>query len=419
MAHNKEHGEVSGTSRRGFIKFAVPSLIGAAITAANSRRISKALEGYANESFAERVEAEKALVLVEIRQGLQNQKSFSQKLITYNNLVEKSQKFPKDSDKHKSLQNEARGLNLQWPGYWIERGNLRVGLLHEANEYANDFLSNSKAVENLAVARMLYREEITGFGDKELRYHHNCAFAYLELGKLSQELVKGKMITLFEYAENNNLRISDIPQEQIIYALGDGDFDFSLTSKKVEKLLNKLAPDWRNFKDTHSDRSSYLQYNNLSSFTIFELNRLKSVLVRLSDTTFTSSVFKARDLDLQNNNTEYGGVIPKPGTGEGLEVIPGMKEEDNSAYVLPHRSVIRLFGSASAFHFHATKAEEPEDVRGPSGSDNAFFGPGVVFTSVDRDTILAHFYTSREYVNSEQKREYKNVVVSLGSIKNG
>lgn len=364
------------------------------------------------DKFHKDIAAEKILARKDIEQGLAEERRFHDLIERHNGLAEQSRSLNKDSPEYKKIIQEVRDIRIGMDQFYTKRGSQSYGLLSEASAHAEVLAADEAALTNLATMRAVYKEQ-TGTA---LAYWHNLALAYLELGDKSQEHIKNTLEKFFKYIKESGLRVLEIPPEQILYCLIDDDFNFSLKPAVVETLLNERFPEWKKYPPTHADKDSYAHYNDLSVLNIFELNRLRAVLTQLNDRTFVADVFRARDEDLKDGYTEFGGVIPRVAKSNRLGVIPSRRSYYDGAYIVPNEAVVESFNSAAGFHFHATQTKESPDVQGPSGGDQDFFGPGVVFSSVDNRTLLAHFYTSRAKRDANFKLHTTNEVVCLGAI---
>lgn len=292
------------------------------------------------------------------------------------------------------------------------RGTVTYYLFDVATPYANLLLRDEKALTMLATVGVLYQKKTQR---RELPYWHNLAQGYLELAKFSQGELEKKLQHLFAATESPITTLYALRPEDILYALIDEGFDSTLSPEKVTGLLDEHLPTWKNYPATHGNKEVYLNYNDPSVLGIIELNKLRAVIEQLRNPEFVSSIFYARDLDLQDSTSEHGGVIPRPEDGSRVEVYPGARTTSNHAYVTPVESVFRGLISPAEFHFHAIELETERRYQGPSAADNAFFTGGVVFSSIDHDTILVHFFSSRESSEPGTQQE----VVCLGEIKRG
>ena len=420
----KKESKEAGFARRDFLRGALivggGIVAGAVLGPTAMKKARKWHEAQKEIEFIENVEKEKEEVKKDIALGSEYQVKFQEFLTEHNGLVEMSRRLDKHSDEYKGIVNQANALYREAQGFYVKRGSLKVGLLKEANSYAERLGKNDAAIGALAVARVSYRNGVDhdDFGNKEFSYWHNFAHAYLGLADKSQEQIKAKFKTLFEYAKANDVKISHVPAEQIVYYLIDDNFDLSLKPVALESLLTERFPTWKQHPPTHSNKEYYAHYNDLSVLDIFELNRLKSVISQLENSVFVSDVFKFRDEDIKDTNTEFGGIIPLPNKGN-LQVISADRVLHNRTRVVPDKQLVELLASVAEFHFHATKVEEPPSHHGPSGPDHAFFAPGVVFSSVNDSTILVHFYASRSFYTRDPyyKLNVRNEVVCLGEIK--
>ncbi len=366
-------------------------------------------------SEQESVEHEKKEILTNIQQGREAEVAYHKAMDQYNSLVDMSNALDKKSDAFKKVDKEMNYFARQMSASEVARGDTRLGLLKEANEYTKAFEADTVAVRNFALARTLFERGMQELGSSQtdLGYWHNCAAGYKELGNKSESQIREKFRQFFEYAKaNRKLTRSSIPHEQMLFFLLEDSFDFSLTAESLQAELEKQNPEWKQDKATHVNKDSYRSFNNLDTFDIFELNRLHAVLMQMNNEEFQASLFETRDQDLHKSDTEVGGLVPRPEQDHKLYPIDAKRTGNNKSYVNPTEGAVLQFSTLTEFHFHATEMEEHEEYHGPSGGDFSFFSPGVVFSSVDNDTIRAHFYVSRDMA----KGGPKNDVVSLGTI---
>lgn len=397
-------------SRRNFI-IGAAATIGAGLIA-KSGGLEKAEQVYKNfehQEFLKDIEKEKSAVLADIQRGLDDQSRFEKGLKAEHALISKRDKNPTGSTTFKQIDSTLTELDSELERMFVERGSLSYGPLGEANRYAEALKHDQKALEGLSTIRVLYSKVFRGY--QEYDYWHNLSAAYLELGKVSIETIQTRFKSLLEYAKEKDIRLADIPVEQILYCMIDPDFDFSLQAQQVEKTLLARTPEWKNTKPTHVNKDSYDRFNDLSQLDIFELNRLSEILTQMSDKNFVRSTFKIGDLDIRNTGSEIGGVIPMPSKARVLEAFE-QHGTFNGATVVDSKTIIASFHSAAQFHFHATEVNESADFAGPSGGDDAFFAPGVVFSSKSESSIVVHFFASRII-----EGKVKNEVIYLGELR--
>jgi hypothetical protein len=404
-------------SKRGISRRAL--LFGAATAgvAAVTPKFLKWYEEHEASELQESIDREKKLISEDIDAGIESVEIFDSLLREYNDLVAELKALDEGSKRHLEIKEKLRPLDRKISRMYVRRGGFRIGPMPEATPFAESIKENPRAIEALALVRAMFADATDTFlkSPRKFPYWHNCAKAYLELGKQSDEEIKSKLGQLFEYCDENDIDIARVAFEQILYCLIDESFDFSLTAKKMESAITAHVPGWKENRPTHADKDNYRHYNDLSAFSVFELNRMNAVLAQLKDDAFVSDLFTIRDLDVKNDKTELGGVIPIPEKGDRLRHIPAKREDYNSSYVTPNQEVIDMFSGASTYHFHTTSVETPEEYQGPSGGDHGFFTTGVVFSSVNQKTIRAHFYASR-YNFVAKKDRSTNDVVFLGDV---
>lgn len=406
-ADGEERPKVAPITRRNF-------LVGAGVSTVALAGSGALLEGHRREE--EKINGEIKIVHTEIQRGLESDVTRERLRQEYNTHVRKIQTFDSNSPDYENGLRELVRIAKELNSYTMGKGLLSYLPIPEATPYAHSFSEDTKALRNLAVVRITYREHIQNeeHAEAAFQYWHNCAGAYKDLGLKSEGEIKKRLEELFEYTRANNIKVSSISQEQILYSLLDDKFDFSLKYDSVENFLSLHFPDWQKHPETHMNKDTYISYNTPSVIDIFALNRLQRVAEQLIKPAFVKSVFQSRDADVLHQNGESGGTIPLPEKGTSLQVIPATKFEGDASYVVPNQSAVEEFRSVATFHFHATKDVMSPEVQGPSGVDMAFFAPGVVFSSIDKDTILAHFYVSTP---SDIAELLLNNVVCLGEIK--
>lgn len=401
--------------RRNFLT-GLMALGGAALVADRAGFIEKGVETYERyemKQFKEAVEKEKGGVKKLIAEGVENAKKFNEIKLRYNKIVEAAQQFDEASEAYKKVTAELQPLDEELKQYYWERGWQSEAPFIEANPFAEQLLKDTAAVETLAAARVSYRENISaGSGNAELKYHHNCVRAYLDLGQQAPEQVKEKIEQLAEVVPD----LGAVPEEKILYYLLDIGFDLSLTAEKLQTELSREIPGWDKYKATHENKDTYLHFNDLKVLDIFDLNRLRRVTMQLKSERFRATLFSLRDKDLEDPTTELGGVIPIPFEDKHIHNAPTEPHFNNDLYLPGPAQTMDALRGVAAFHFHATQMEEPPGVQGPSGADSEYFFPGVVFSSVNKDTILTHFFVSRALRGENFEPILRNDVVCLGEI---
>ncbi len=370
---------------------------------------------YSESEMKELVTAEKVKVKLDISKGLEDQQDCERLISEYNTKVKELDLMDEKSEEYKILSSTLSRISRQFRVYYVRREGNSFALLKDANESAVALRDDEIACDNLAIVRVeleKYGVDLHEPGSKGiLRYWHNLSAAYLELGKLSSEVVSSKMEALLKMRAGNPKAFPMQPEYILFYLLCD-NFDLTLDHAKVKAQLDKEAPDWKNFPATHNNKESYQNYNILSTLNIFELNQLVEVVRQFKRKDFCDALFEGRDTDLSDRYSELGGNIPLSNKSDKPEIVAPKDKHGNGSYITPSLQIVNSFKSAAKFHFHATKESVSVDVQGPSGGDDAFFVPGVVFSSVDNDTILAHFFVTR-FEDSEQ---IKNDVICLGTI---
>jgi hypothetical protein len=350
--------------------------------------------------------------------GCEQEKIFHELVERHNALVHELRDLEKESEEYVAHFNEIKSIRFQLSDYRIVRGSQSYGLLAEATPYAEKLLQSEKAMDNLALIRVLYSGNDGSLSSENtFPYWHNLAPAYLELEQCSPQEIIQKFDALVEHMKQFRQRPDQVAQEKIMYSMIDKGFYFSLTPAVVAERLDSAAPDWKSYPATHVNKDSYLSYNNFSDLDIFELNRLKEVAAQLAHPNFREQVFAARKEDLDHPYSEHGGTIDRPEKGPNLRVFTPKEIFGNSYYVIPNETALAGFTSPATFHFHATKIDEGPEHQGPGGGDMGFFSPGVVFSSVSESEILVHFYASRQRWGADGNREDVNVVICLGTIK--
>jgi len=403
-----------GITRRDFMFAGAAALAGAALAPKVMRGVSEWNAAQEAKKFNEVVEREKEKIKKDIARGLKAEHDLGPLFTADDNLQSRMRGLDKKSDAYNKLNTEATKLSVGIAQSKMHRGVDSLGLLAEANPYAEELQENKSAITALATARVLYTEGAgTGelLGSREFPYWHNLASAYLELENKQQWQIKATFKELFEYTSYNHIEVSRIPPEQILYSLIDGDFDFSLKTGELKALLDKNFPTWQ--QPRHPDRD-YAHYNDLSVLDLVELNRLTAVISQIKDPGFVSDVFTCRDENVKNPNIGQEGVIPLPRQERHLQVIPPGKTRTGHTR---HQLELELFASAAKFHFHADKKNMEPEEQGPDSQEWTFFGPGVVFSSVNDSTILVHFYASRKFRDASGDESGQNEVVCLGEIK--
>lgn len=315
-------------------------------------------------------------------------------------------------DEYERLSNESAAISMRIES---DRGPVVIALLPQATPYAEILGRNERALDALATVAALYRAA-AGNG-QALPYWHNLAPGYLELAELRREEIIARFSRFAAKLDQEGPSIETLNPEDVLYPLLDPEFNCEFSPEAAEALLNRERPDWKEFPATHNNKACYVHYNEPSALTLHERNKLKAVVRQLGNPEFVASVFSARDADLADTISEHGGVIPRPEKEHVLDVIPTAKTEGNEAYMVPNEAGMWALISPAAFHFHAVTLEEPSYYQGPSGGDHGFYAPGVVFSSVNEDTILVHFFGSRVNPDDPYSGNIQQEVVCLGEIR--
>ncbi|MDO8626732.1 MAG: hypothetical protein Q7K39_04780 [Candidatus Magasanikbacteria bacterium] len=410
-----------GSTRREFLV-----ALGLTTAAAAGVQTTGAMERFADwlgarekTGLKEKIEEEKIKLRELITQGIENANWVKPAIVRQNQLVDELRTLKKDAPEYQKLDTEEDTLHYRLRQLTFYRGGQGEKPLQEANKYADQLMKNETALAALAAARVLLREKSGGLGRRpaELTYWHNCALAYLKMAKLSAQDTDAKVEELCKYADENDLDLSEVQFEKILYYLIDDGFDLGLNAKKMSRQLDRLRPDWQKFPATHVNKECYSHYNDLSTLDVFERNRLRVVAMQMSDPQFVRAMFAGRDADLMNYTTEFGGVIPLQQDGHQPSLLATKRVEGNESYAPTNEGSIRGFAGAASFHYHATTVEEDIAAHGPSGADFAYFFPGVVFSSADKDTVVVHFYVGKGRDHWGGNFEHKSDVVCLGQIK--
>lgn len=134
---------------------------------------------------------------------------------------------------------------------------------------------------------------------------------------------------------------------------------------------------------------------------------LRLVQTALDSSDVRSSIFRARDLDLDDPSTEWGGTLDWGDDGWFIEAAPGKSKVDDTVFQRRPSDFRKMFRGAIPFHFHARNLNMSA-VAGPGGTDlqaaESHGVPALVFTSLSEDRLQVDWYRRG------------GVVVDLGEI---
>ena len=134
---------------------------------------------------------------------------------------------------------------------------------------------------------------------------------------------------------------------------------------------------------------------------------LRLVQTALDSSNVRSSLFRARDLDLDDPSTEWGGTLDWGDHGWFIEAGPGQSNVDDTVFQRRPSDFRKMFRGAIPFHFHARDLNMSA-VAGPGGTDlqaaESHGVPALVFTSLSEDRLQVDWYRRG------------GVVVDLGEI---
>ena len=107
------------------------------------------------------------------------------------------------------------------------------------------------------------------------------------------------------------------------------------------------------------------------------------------------ALFQARDLDLEDRTSEWGGVLDWVDDRWVIWVGPGQSATDDSVFHRNPSDFRKIFNGAIPFHFHA-RAIDMSAVAGPGGTDlqaaEAHGAPALVLTSLSDDRLQVDWY---------------------------
>jgi hypothetical protein len=418
--HQEDQDEQpKNSSRRNFLRgFFAASAVGILAEGCkkadtpNESVIKKTKEMEEQDAEQAEIEHEKKLVVSDIENGLAEEKKFHELLKIYNELVATVGELDKSSDEYSRTIEKMRDILKKIQPMEIYVGTIRIGPLLEASRILEKLRNNEKGLTVLALARVLFSRlsQESSLWPPRLPYVHIYAGMYEMLASVEPEEIKRKIKIFFEQTKKSGKNRVDF--NDLMYVLIDAKFDFDLTSQTVSDLLDKKCPGWQKMPYSHINRRPEDSYNILERFSLVDLNRLCRTVEKLGSKDAQKKVFSIRDLDLKNSKAELGGVITFS-DDEALRIIDD-GGDDNEAYNIGNPAIIEMFRSPSAFHFHATEENEDPNHLGPSSGDQAFISPGIVFTSINKDTVAAHFYKSFIGKNGNISQN----VISLGIYKN-
>lgn len=134
---------------------------------------------------------------------------------------------------------------------------------------------------------------------------------------------------------------------------------------------------------------------------------LRLVQTALDSSNVRSSLFRARDLDLDDRSTEWGGTLDWGDDGWFIEAAPGQSAADDTVFERRPSDFRKMFRGAIPFHFH-TRNLNMSAVAGPGGTDlqaaESHGVPALVITSLSEDRLQVDWYRRG------------GVVVDLGEI---
>ena len=141
--------------------------------------------------------------------------------------------------------------------------------------------------------------------------------------------------------------------------------------------------------------------------TVQDRLSLRLVQTALDSSDVRSSFFRARDLDLEDRSTEWGGTLDWGDDGWFIEAAPGRGEADDTVFQRSPSDFRKMFRGAIPFHFHARNLDMSA-VAGPGGTDlqaaESHGVPALVITSLSEDRLQVDWYRRG------------SVVVDLGEI---
>ena len=134
---------------------------------------------------------------------------------------------------------------------------------------------------------------------------------------------------------------------------------------------------------------------------------LRLVQTALDSSEIRSSLFRARDLDLEDRSTEWGGTLDWGDDDWLIEAAPGQSDVDDTLFQRNPSDFRKMFRGAIPFRFHARNLNMSA-VAGPGGTDlqaaESHGVPALVITSLSEDRLQVDWYRRG------------GVVVDLGEI---
>ncbi|MEC8101722.1 MAG: hypothetical protein VX109_05535 [Planctomycetota bacterium] len=122
---------------------------------------------------------------------------------------------------------------------------------------------------------------------------------------------------------------------------------------------------------------------------------LRLVQTALDSSDIRQSLFYARDLDLADRSTEWGGTLDWGDDGWFIEAAPGQSEVDDTVFERRPSDFRKMFHGAIPFHFHARNLNMSA-VAGPGGTDlqaaESHGVPALVITSLSEDRLQVDWY---------------------------
>lgn len=377
------------------------------------------------ENARQSLEQEKVTLRENINKGIQIADLSHQLINKYNLTLEEMQSLDSDDPRKiefsKKLLAQLREIDAL-PHQ--DSGDVTVRYLVQASQYAEKLRDNPEALNSTATLFRCLKLWIDKSGTATA-YEHNFAAGYWQLKKLKPEEIVAKFEKLVDFFDKHNIPKDNLLQEDLLYYLQDPEFDWNLDAAKMEALLDKRCPRWRetratNMSDTSDGNRPYQKHNNdLAAFTIFELNRIDRMVSQLSNAQFREYLFAERDRDLGETLTELGGLIPLTATGRWPVDFKAREQVDNEQYTKPDEQAVLAPAFLMEYHLHATTPNIGDSILGPSAADTGRIIPGAVITSMKKDELAVHVYVSRRTKDygSDMPRFGEVDVLSLGIIK--
>ena len=136
---------------------------------------------------------------------------------------------------------------------------------------------------------------------------------------------------------------------------------------------------------------------DLDQSQLREMDRLSIRLVQsaLDTKPVRRALFRARDLDLKDQTTEWGGILDWDTDGWMMLSGPGDGKNDDGFFQRPASDFRQMFDGAIPFHLHA-RALNMSAVAGPGSTDlqaaEEHGVPALVFTSLNKDCLQVDWY---------------------------